>query len=516
MKISRFSRFSASGFRYIVDAHNHLRLYGMFLALVGTFQSLPLQASVASSIPVSQIEENIWLLDSENLRDVEQEAVRIVQMEPHSALGHYLLAEIYLRRFKGNPSQLKLLQQASDLGQQAIELDPSGDYGYLVAAQVLDLMGYTESALGALEGNPNYKMIESWRVPFLKAQLKSGLRSEPEVLINYEESLRKSGSLKNVIVPYIIASLQSKQTNKHEIIDELNTWRAKYPHKLFDLTLAIALTEKKKYQEAHALYARLQASDPLLYEAFINDAIVSSNYLGNPEEAIKLLKVVINAKDRIDTNKRNLAKAHLARIYIEGTKRIPEGKIILSEVIRDTSSPSEWLVFGQRAFEKSKQMKEFVSFLDDVEKISPGSGFIYALKGEILSENLALHDQAIESFRSAIILEPNRSDFYNGLGLAYYRMNEMQKALYVFHEATRIDPKDATSRYNEACVLALLGRSDEAIGSLKAAIELDPKLQNSAKSDNDLKSLWNTPDFQSIFLKGSSALTGNVATGSRM
>ncbi len=475
------------------------------VAMYGTLCSSSLFASQqyssrATEQDLSSLEESIWLQDVDKLRDRESDAARIVQINPDSTLGHYLLAQIYLRRFKAQPSQLKLLQQASDLGQQAIELDPTSDFGYLIAAQVLDMMGYSDSALNALEGDPKFKMRASWRVPFLKAQLNSGIRPDKEVESFFEASLSSTGAIRNIIVPYIIASIQSRHDFKSEMVEDLNQWRSKYSHRLFDLTLAIALTEQRRYSDAHQIYAKLQQSEPEFYEASINDSLLLYNHLGRTKEAQVILKNLLDSKRNLDTSKRLLAKAHLAKILIESGQGLQQGKVLLSEVINDSSNPNEWLIFGHKAFAKAKRLNEFIDFLVEIKRTLPGTGFIYALQGEVLSENLALHERAIESFHSAIILEPNRSDFYNGLGLAYYRMNEMQKALSIFHEATKVDPKDATSRYNEACVLALLGRPDEAIGSLRTAINLDPKLQTSAKSDSDFKSLWTSPDFIKLIL----------------
>jgi Flp pilus assembly protein TadD len=84
------------------------------------------------------------------------------------------------------------------------------------------------------------------------------------------------------------------------------------------------------------------------------------------------------------------------------------------------------------------------------------------------------------------------------MGLAYYRMRQNEKALSTFNIALSIDPKDATARYNEACVLALMGRGDEALGSLKQAISLDGRLQTIASKDKDFEGIRANAEFQSL------------------
>ncbi|MGJ8508441.1 tetratricopeptide repeat protein, partial [Glaesserella parasuis] len=92
----------------------------------------------------------------------------------------------------------------------------------------------------------------------------------------------------------------------------------------------------------------------------------------------------------------------------------------------------------------------------------------------------------------AIILDPDRVDFYNGMGLALYRKKSYPAALRVFTAATELDPNDAISRYNEACVLALMGRPDESFNLLSEAVSLDPRLAATAKLDNDFATINTT------------------------
>ena len=81
------------------------------------------------------------------------------------------------------------------------------------------------------------------------------------------------------------------------------------------------------------------------------------------------------------------------------------------------------------------------------------------------------------------------------MGLAFYRMKRREEALKVFSQATKIDPTDATARYNEACMLAMLGKVEQALGSLEEALNLDPKLGENAKTDADFALLRNNPQF---------------------
>ena len=74
--------------------------------------------------------------------------------------------------------------------------------------------------------------------------------------------------------------------------------------------------------------------------------------------------------------------------------------------------------------------------------------------------------------QTRLFWNPNRSDYYNGMGLAYYRMNKNEKALALFREATEIDPNDATAMYNGACVLSKLGQVKDSLTALPRSIDI--------------------------------------------
>ena len=435
------------------------------------------------------------MAEADQLDELEKTAARLVQENPYSAFGHYLLAELYLKEFKKSPSQLRFLKLASDLAQQAIELSPREDYGYIVSAQVLDLMGYTENALSILDGEARFPIKQSWRVDFMRGQLLTGQTPESIVLQHFERSIKKDPNARNIVIPYVIATMQSNSQGEI-LISDLREWRQRFPHQLFDLSLAIALSDNKRYEEAHQIYAQLQKQHADLSEAFINDGIILYSYLNRPKEAHKLLSRVLK-QENLDNARRTLVLGHLARLELEG-KKYDEARKLFAETISSAKNPVEWVAFSHRAYEKNERLLDFVTLLDELRPTMASSSYLYALQGEVLSERLALHERAIESFASAILLDPERSEFLNGLGLTYYRMHQLDKALATFNEASKIDPQDATARYNEACVLAILGRTNEALGSLKAAIGLDPRLQQTARLDKDFSNIRVTEQFQNL------------------
>jgi tetratricopeptide (TPR) repeat protein len=59
-------------------------------------------------------------------------------------------------------------------------------------------------------------------------------------------------------------------------------------------------------------------------------------------------------------------------------------------------------------------------------------------------------------------------------------------------------PEYAAVQYNLACCEALSGMTDDAIGHLRAAVELRPSLRDLAKQDSDLEPIRNEPAFREL------------------
>lgn len=104
--------------------------------------------TVSQAAPVlADLETRIWNGEESSLSQLENEVARGIQEDPHSVYAHYLLAHVYVRRFSQTPGEMQILKTASELAEQAVELDPSSDLGYLAMADILDLMGQTSKAV---------------------------------------------------------------------------------------------------------------------------------------------------------------------------------------------------------------------------------------------------------------------------------------------------------------------------------------------------------------------------------
>lgn len=93
------------------------------------------------------------------------------------------------------------------------------------------------------------------------------------------------------------------------------------------------------------------------------------------------------------------------------------------------------------------------------------------------------HEQAVKEFQAVLRLKPNHAAANRGLGYAYLRDNDFEKAAECFRRAAAQDSKDPRVHYFVAMLMAreasLAGRAPEDLATmrkeLEAAIALDPQ-----------------------------------------
>lgn len=472
------------------------KLLFLLIILLSSAQAggAPLASPSEAPSKAAALEKNVWVADDYLLPELEREAVRILQNDPNSVQAHYLLSHIYVRMFTLNPTELLFLKQASELGQQAVDLDPESDFGYVALAEVMDLMDSPQKGIGLLNQAMTTLIDPSWRTYFMLAKLYADSQDSAKILALLDQALHFKGSQPEIIVPYIVAMLQSSNQGD-DLIAKLDNWDKRFPNVLFRQTTAMIYAEQKDYLAAHKLYQKIQESNPNFKEAFINDAVIMYSHMNQAKNALPLFEKVIAQHGK------HLAPEILAMVHAHnGAANVKVGDFTAAETAfakaaRIAKTKDTIIEFASKSYRDSKNSRHFTKLLTKLNDEIPGQSLMHALLGEVLSEDLNDHKQAVGSFANAIILDPERSDYYNGMGLVYYRMKKLNEALKLFTTATRIDPADATARYNEACVLARLQKSTEALASLKEALTLDPRLQDTARKDGDFENLRSMNDF---------------------
>ena len=106
--------------------------------------------------------------------------------------------------------------------------------------------------------------------------------------------------------------------------------------------------------------------------------------------------------------------------------------------------------------------------------------------------------EALKQFDKAIELK--RDDFaaWNNKGVALVKLDRYEEALKVYDKAIKLNPDDDNLWYNRACAYSRKGDKENALKSLSKATDLDVKYKEMAKSDYDLKNLWDNEDFKRV------------------
>ncbi len=459
----------------------------------------PSHAATLSGPELLNLERKVWDALPAQLGLLEIEVSKIIQDNPHSVFGHYLLAQLYLRIFADEPSDLLLLKQASDLAQQAVEIGPKSEYGYVALANVLDFMGHSQKGVEVLTSAETRGVKRSWRTWFTLARLQADSQSNEQILEHLTKAMEGCHRQAEIVAPYVVATLQTVSEGD-EYISKLRDWSNQCESPYYHLTLADAYSQKKDYRSAIDLYEKVLAKDASFTAAAINAATLQYLHLDEVIGAEKRLRGILAENKFQDQSQAILAKTHLGNALIIQAK-YDEANRYFVEAISSASDPTSVIEAAANSYRKKSEFRKLVALLDIVVNEVGGTGLALALRGEILSESLADHQTAIRSFSDAILLQPERSDYYNGLGLALYRANDLNSALKLFQAALGIDTNDAIARYNEACVLIRLGKTKEGLASLRQAVENDEKLRASAAKDSDFAAVREEPQFQEIISK---------------
>ena len=86
-----------------------------------------------------------------------------------------------------------------------------------------------------------------------------------------------------------------------------------------------------------------------------------------------------------------------------------------------------------------------------------------------------------------------------GVAFDAYNAKDYERSLELYSQLLEGDfPRKAGILFNIACIEALLGRTDDAIGHLREAIEADPQAAELARADTDFDAIRDDPRFAQL------------------
>ncbi len=102
---------------------------------------------------------------------------------------------------------------------------------------------------------------------------------------------------------------------------------------------------------------------------------------------------------------------------------------------------------------------------------------------------------------------PQDEDVLLALGDIYTRAGRYEDGLKIDQSLVKLMPDDDSMWYNLACSLSLLNRREEALETLRHAVELGYQDQDWMSRDSDLRNIRNEKGFKLLLNKISAAKT---------
>lgn len=463
--------------------------------------SVAIAGMTAMNSSFESLEAEIQLAEYDQLPVLEHRVARMMQEQPQSERAQYLMSSLLLRLFLSDPTNTDLIKQSADLAAQAYELNSKSELGIVALANVLSVTGDTAKGIALLSEVKKKKIDLSWRYHLAMATLLTAEQGSPDVAKELLSAFLDPSANRTIIAPYIIATL-STHLEGQPLIAELRKWHSKFPCQDFKLAIAQMESRAGNLKQALVLYREVIKENPDNAEAQLGEGFTLLKSGKNYDAAALSLNKAIQL--RLPSHLKNEAKLSYAVALIRAGK-LKEGAKEAADAIASSPNAEGATLLVADEFNKLKRYDATIVFLDALDQTAPGVSVSYALRGEVFNTKLKNNARAVHAFSDAIVLDKSRATYYNGRGLAYYGLNKVESALSDFETAARIDPSDASARYNTACALSLLGRKNEALEALASALDLDERLTKQALADNDFEILRSTNEFQSITDRSKSA-----------
>jgi tetratricopeptide (TPR) repeat protein len=121
----------------------------------------------------------------------------------------------------------------------------------------------------------------------------------------------------------------------------------------------------------------------------------------------------------------------------------------------------------------SGKYEEAIESYKQAIKLNPDDAYAHTRLG-VAYRKSGMYEDAIESYKQAIRINPDDADAHQSLGYAYVLSGKYKDAIESYKQAIRINPDDADAHIGLGIAYGRLGKHKEAIESYKQAIRIDP------------------------------------------
>lgn len=259
---------------------------------------------------------------------------------------------------------------------------------------------------------------------------------------------------------------------------------------LFHAQLGYLYTSQERYDEARTTFEEALALDPGLASA---QAAIGWTYYyeSESERAARAFDqaIVIDASDyyayfgqgRLAINDADYDTAVTAMTSAaERSPRSPDVKAWLGEAL---------LFQGFNADDDNDREEAYAAAADSYREaivINPNYAFAISGLGWILQYQEE-YEESVEQFQRAIELDDTNDESFNGLGWSLFNLGRYDEALPNFLRAIELDPDYVSAHYGLGRAYEELGRLDEARAAYEQALELDPSYSDAQEALERIK-----------------------------
>lgn len=155
-----------------------------------------------------------------------------------------------------------------------------------------------------------------------------------------------------------------------------------------------------------------------------------------------------------------------------------------------------WLGKGI-VLDKQEKYDEALIACEKTIELKPEEAFTWNNKGVTLN-NLERFEEALKPIEKALEIMPTYALAWVNKGKGLIKLKRYDESLEAHKKAVEIDSDIAVAWFNIACIYAIKKDKKNMLINLAKAVELDPKLKEEAKKDEDFKGYLEDKDFQKI------------------
>ena len=354
--------------------------------------------------------------------DSAQEALReAIRLRPDNETAHLALANLYLRQQK--PAE------AEKEAWQAVRLNPASlDAAVLYGDALVAGKNWAkaEEVYGAV-----VRQLPGQPIGYVKMAALRKLQAQPaEAAQFFSQAISKAPGNLAILQEYLVALVEAKQGHKADSI------LGEY--------LAYSSRDQNLWRLAGRLYVSQRKTD-------------------QAENAFR--KAVELAPD--------LALVHyeLGQLYVLEKKKLPAAESAFQTALKkDNKNSDVHTALGVLLASQGKST-EANGHYRQAFGLNPQDAIAANNLAAILTEQRQL-DDALSFARLALNLAPLSPAIKDTLGWAYYKQGQFDKAYPFLAEASAALPQHPVVRYHHAVALAKIGKQEEALAELKAALSL--------------------------------------------